>query len=68
MEKYKIIERREIFIVYYAVQVFLLFKFKMIEKWYVAYKGLNEPAHFNTLEGARKWIVKIQKPDVEHLA
>ncbi len=67
MNKYKIIERHEIFIVFYAYKVFSLFKFKMIEKWNVAYKNIYTPAHFNTLEDARKWITKIEKTDVEHL-
>jgi hypothetical protein len=67
MKKYKIIERHGIFIVYYAYKVFSLFKFKMIEKWNVAYKGIYMPAHFDTLYDAKKWIAKMQKPDVEHL-
>jgi hypothetical protein len=66
MDKYKIIERHEIFIVFYAYKVFSLFKFKMIEKWNVAYKGMYEPAHFNTLEEAKRWITKMQKPDIEY--
>jgi hypothetical protein len=40
MKKYKIIERYEIFIVYYAYTTFSLLKFKMVEKWNVAYKGI----------------------------
>lgn len=68
MDKYKIIERNGIFIVFYSYKTFSLFKFKMIEKWDVAHKEFRQPAHFKTLKKAKKFINKIQKKDIEYFA
>lgn len=64
--KYRIIERQGVFIVFFLYKRFELFKLKTIETWEVAYKAIGTPAHFYSLEEARNWIRIITKPDIEH--
>jgi len=67
--KYKIIEKRGLFIVYInsIYKVRKLFKpMVKVEEWDVAFKALYSPAHFKDIEEAKQWIYLQSKPDIDH--
>lgn len=67
--KYKIVERRGTFIVYRnsIKKVKRLFRPTIeTEEWNVTWKALYTPAHFKSLEKAKKWVEVQLKPDKEH--
>lgn len=64
--EYKILERNGKFLVGYMETKHKFLWFKPYQEFQCCYKGLYEPAHFNSLVEARKFVKIRQKPDTYH--
>lgn len=61
-----ILERNSLFFCCYKIKSKNYFFFKTKEKIVFLYKGLHTLAYFKTLDEARSWFNKKEKPDIEH--
>ena len=61
---YKILEKNGKFLAGYMRVRYRFLWFWKYEEFQCLYKGIYDPAHFDTLKEARNFLIRIMKPEV----